>query len=230
TDAGAALLPSARATLAAVERFRDDAAAVKGVLRGTLRIGIMQAFVAVNVPRLLGQFQREHPQVEVAMRPAGGGAAELLRSVAEGELDLAFVAVTDLPRGLRAMPIASERMVLAGDAVKAPADRPVHLRDLTEANWVDFPQGWATRTALDRAFAQLGLRRRVAIEVADVPTLIQLVQEGLGVTVAPPSLFGTAELQTRELRPAMAFDLAVVTRDTPPLTPAAAAFLALLEL
>ena len=46
TDAGAALLPTVRETLVSVERTRDVAAALKGVVRGTLRIGIMQAFRA----------------------------------------------------------------------------------------------------------------------------------------------------------------------------------------
>src|ERR1700731_4615369 len=44
TDAGEALLGPAQRTLASAEETRDAAAAVKGVLRGTLRIGLMQSF------------------------------------------------------------------------------------------------------------------------------------------------------------------------------------------
>src|SRR6201988_5169480 len=48
-DAGEALLPSARQTLASVEQTRDVAAELKGVLRGTVRVGIMQTFPFVDV-------------------------------------------------------------------------------------------------------------------------------------------------------------------------------------
>src|SRR5271155_2936066 len=42
TGPGAEILPAARRTLTAAEETRDIAAAVKGVLRGRLRVGIMQ--------------------------------------------------------------------------------------------------------------------------------------------------------------------------------------------
>src|SRR6202790_2828543 len=52
TGAGQALLPGARGTLAAAEEIRDIAAAVRGVLRGTLRVGIMQSLPFADVPHL----------------------------------------------------------------------------------------------------------------------------------------------------------------------------------
>jgi DNA-binding transcriptional LysR family regulator len=232
TDAGHALLPSARATISGAQAFRDEAAALNGVLTGTLRIGIMQAFAAINVPHLLGHFHREHPRVDITMRPAAGGSAELLASVAQGELDLGFVAVIDLPRGLRSLPLANEGLMLVSGGSAAPdATGPVRLRDLAEASFIDFPSGWGVRTIVDRAFAKLGVHRRVAIEVADVATLIQLVREGLGVSLLPLSLVGvpTDGIQTRETRPALSWDLALVTRAEGSPNPAAAAFIALLE-
>ncbi len=50
TDVGAALLATATRTLAAVDELHDTAAAFRGVIRGTLRIGLMQAFMFVDVP------------------------------------------------------------------------------------------------------------------------------------------------------------------------------------
>jgi len=232
TDAGRALLPSARATIAGAQAFRDEAAALNGLLTGTLRIGIMQAFTARNVPQLLGRFHREHPQVEIAMRPSPGGAAELLAGVADGELDFAFAAVVDLPKGLRALPLANEGMVFVSGGSEAPgATGPVRLRDLAEASFIDFPSGWGVRTILDRAFAKLGVHRHVTIEVADVATLVQLVREGLGVALLPLSLLGvgTNGIRTRKTRPALSWDLALVTRAEGSPNPAAAAFIALLD-
>src|SRR5579872_965288 len=56
TDAGRALLPEARATLAAATAARDAVDAVGGGVRGTVLLGTMQAQgmrAAIDLPRLL---------------------------------------------------------------------------------------------------------------------------------------------------------------------------------
>jgi DNA-binding transcriptional LysR family regulator len=230
TEAGSALLPSARATLASAEGFRDEAAAVNGVLRGRLRIGLMQSFNVLNVPRLLGRFHREHPDVELTARPAFGGSAAMLSAVAAGELDLAFVAVAEPPKGLRVLPLVSEPLQLIERASEASQrQRPVKLEQLADASFVDFPVGWGIRTVVDRAFAQLGIDRHVGIEVADLPTGVQLVREGLGVALLSESLLAgiPSGLQAHPLTPTLSWDLAVVAREPDATSPAAEAFLAL---
>jgi DNA-binding transcriptional LysR family regulator len=233
TEAGRTLLPSARSTLAAAAGFRDEAAAVNGVLRGRLRVGVMQAFTALNVPRLLGEFRREHPNVELTVRPAGGGSAELLSAVATGELDLAFVAVVELPKGLRTLPLASEQLYLVSREADAPASpRPIKLAELADATFVDFPVGWGIRTVVDRAFAQVGVDRHVGIEVADTSMYLQLVREGLGVGLLTQSLMSgdPHRLHAHPVTPAPSWDVAVVTRSESSISPAAVAFIGLLDL
>ena len=73
TDAGKALLPEARATLEASRLAVDAVDQVKGGVRGTVSIGIMQATASqtVSIPRLIGGFQAEHPLVTVTVRHVG---------------------------------------------------------------------------------------------------------------------------------------------------------------
>jgi DNA-binding transcriptional LysR family regulator len=239
TEAGRSLLPAARATLASAQSIREEAAAVNGVIRGRLRIGAMQALTVVNVPRLLGRFHREHPDVEITMRPAAGGAAELVDEVANGELDLALVAVADQPKGLRVLPLASERLLLTSGQGEGSSSRkcvhlhrPIELRELADASFVDFPTGWIVRTLVDRAFAALDLHRHVAIEIADVPACKQLIREGLGVALLPESIIAADSigLQTRDVIPAVSWEVSVVLRDNVDPSPATVAFTALVEL
>jgi DNA-binding transcriptional LysR family regulator len=238
TDAGRSLLPAARSTLASAQAIRDEAAAVNGVIRGSLRIGAMQASNVVNVPRLLGRFHRQHPNVEIRMRPASGGAAELLGQVADAELDLALGAVADRPKGLRVLPFGSERLLLTSrqdDPPKAHKSvhlhKPIALHELADASFVDFPAGWIVRTLVDRTFAALNLHRHVAIEVADVSACKQLIREGLGVALLPESIIasGGAGLQTRDVLPAVSWEVVVVVLDGVAPSPATAAFLELVE-
>jgi DNA-binding transcriptional LysR family regulator len=212
TGAGEALLPAARRTLAAAEETRDIAASVKGVLRGKLRVGIMQSFAFSDVPALLGRFHHQHPGVEIQVRPAAGGSAALLDDLRQGALDIAFVAVLDRPSGVSVHPLGSETLALFAAPGRAPAGRgAVSLSDLVDATFVDFPAGWGVRTAVDRAFAAAGLERRITIEIADVGTCLAIVRAGLGFALFPPSLVPPGEqLVRRAVSPRVTWHVAMV--------------------
>ena len=110
TDSGRALLPEARATLAAAQAARDAVDEVRGGLRGTVVLGTMQAqgMRAIDLAGVLVAFRAEHPAVEVTIRHSGG-SSEMAREVREGRLDLAFVALPGKgPPGVELRPLTSE--------------------------------------------------------------------------------------------------------------------------
>src|SRR5687768_5535871 len=90
TDAGQALLEESRRTLASGLAARDAVAAVKGLVRGRLRVGTEQCLGVVDVPTELARFHDDHPGVELLVQQAG--SARLVEEVHSGRLDLAFVA------------------------------------------------------------------------------------------------------------------------------------------
>jgi DNA-binding transcriptional LysR family regulator len=185
TAAGEAFLVEARRVLAAAAAAREAVAAVQGLLRGTLAVGIMQAHAAVDLPAVLGRFHARHPGVEVRLRQASSTA--LVEEVAAGALDLAVTAHPGPPPpGLVRRPLGTEAMQLACAPGHRLADRAgVRLADLRDEPFVDFVPGWGVRIAVDRAFAGAGITRRVALEVNDTPTLLDLVANGLGVAIVP---------------------------------------------
>lgn len=226
SGAGEALLPAARQTLAAVEHTRDIAAALNGVLLGTLRIGIMQSFGFLDLPALLGELHRRHPGVEIQMRPSPGGSVRLLEELKRGDLDIAFVAMTDDPAGLTITELGVEELHLVGNAELLPPRRArVELSGLSHAKFVDFPTGWAVRAVVDRAFAAAGCSRRVTIEVADVTTYVRLLHAGLGVALSPASLLPPGHrLQTRRLASPVTWRVVMALPSDRPVRAAARAF------
>jgi DNA-binding transcriptional LysR family regulator len=214
TEAGRALLPEARATLAAARAAADAVAEASAGLRGTLSIGTMIATARIDVPQLLGQFHEQHPGVLVKLRVMPGGSADLASEVMNGGLDLALLSLHgDAPPGLAVRPLAREPLVLicapghplaaASARTNIPASRPadmdagtggagdsdarVTLDDLAGETFIDFPVGSGSRTIIDRAFAAAGLERQVAFEVPDFATVSGLVRNGLGVAFVPAS-------------------------------------------
>ncbi|MBQ1093953.1 LysR substrate-binding domain-containing protein [Streptomyces sp. B93] len=186
TEAGRALLAEAERVLAQVRAAHEAVAAVQGVLRGTLALGTEQCIAGVDTARLLAGFRRRHPDVEIRLRQAGSGA--LAEEVAAGRLDLAFaVRSPGDAEQLTAVPLTAEPMVLLchpGHRL-AVAGAAVTPENLGEEVFVDFHPDWGPRRITDAAFAAAGVRRTVALEVNDVHSLLDLVEQNLGVAVVP---------------------------------------------
>ena len=83
TDAGLALLPEARATLAAAQAAQDAVAQAQAGLRGTLTVGTMLSTGSFDLAALLGRFHASHPGVSVHLRQALAGSAGLAALVIE---------------------------------------------------------------------------------------------------------------------------------------------------
>jgi DNA-binding transcriptional LysR family regulator len=194
TDAGRALLPEARATLAAAQAARDAVDEAQGGLRGTVVLGTMQAqgMRAIDLAGVLAAFRAEHPGVDVKIRHSGGSSA-MAREVLEGRLDLAFVALPgDGPPGIELIPLASEPIMLA-----VPARHPlaksadIELSGLRDETLVDLPAGWGIRMAVDRSFAAAGVTRTITYEVNDTATIVEFIRNGLAIGTLPRSLIAT---------------------------------------
>jgi DNA-binding transcriptional LysR family regulator len=204
TDSGRALVPAARRALAAADAARDAVAAVQGGLRGTIRIGIMHSLSLIDLAGLLTDFHRKWPEVRLVPQAAQGGSAELADEVAQGRLDLAFAALPHgYPRGLDVRALASEQMLLACPPGELLAKRRViELHELDGKRFVEMPPGWGTRVAADRLFLQGGLQREIAVEVADIPNVTDLVAAGFGFAFLAPSMItGKKGLVLRRVRP-----------------------------
>jgi len=190
TDAGHALLPEARAVLEASRLAVDAVDQVKGGLRGTVSIGIMQATAgqAVSVPKLIAGFQNEHPHVTVSVSHVGG-SANIAAHVRDGELDLGILSLPGDVPGVELTELSREPMLLACPPGHPLAERAgVSLTELLAEPFVDGPPGWGVRTVTDQAFAAAGVTRALRFEVNDSQSIAQFVAEGLAVAVLPPSI------------------------------------------
>jgi DNA-binding transcriptional LysR family regulator len=225
TAAGQALLVEALRALSASNAAKEAVAAVQGLLRGSLSIGSLQCLHAIHLPTLLSRFLGEHPGLEIRLRQ--GGSDELVEHVRAGRLDIAFVSrPTRDPENLAVSPLDEEELVLAcAPDHPAAARQRAKPQDLMDEQFVDFPPTWGTRDLADRVLAGAGVQRRVALEVTDVHSLLDLVACGLGIALVPVSF----SRKTRQVRfipldgDIPAWELVTVTADPP--SPAATALL-----
>ena len=186
TEAGRAFLTEVRRVQAAVQSARDAVESVRGMVRGTVHIGIMQRLAPFfDLPAVLARFRVGHPEVEIQLRQTG--SATLMAEVADGKLDFAFLAYTGTaPAGLSVTPLGEDPLVfVCGESHPLAGHDHVSLPMIADQPFVDFERQWGVRVLVDRAFTAAHVDRHSAFELNDVPTLLDLVSPGLGVAVLP---------------------------------------------
>lgn len=204
TEAGAALLPHARAALAAVRAAQHAVDEVADIVRGAVAIGTVTLH-PVDVAALMADFHRDHPQVELTLLT--DNSDELLVGLAEGRLDLAIVSVAAdvMPDGLDGVPITDE-IIEAAVALDHPLRRraTVTLPELCELPLISLPVGTGLRSRLDEACAAAGVRPRIGFEATNPQELANLARHGLGVAILPRSMArGGAGLHALRLTPTL---------------------------
>lgn len=187
TPAGQALLPEARAVVAAADRLGEVIRSQSRRVRGRLRIGFIGAEAATPyVRRILTEFRRRHPDSEIEMRSLD--LVNQVEALVTGEVDAAFLR-PPLPAGIRTLQLASEPRVvcLPADAPLARRREPLTLADLADQPFVDIPgdtlRGWWNHwTGNPRPD---GTRVRYGPVVTDMESLLLAVANGQGIAFLP---------------------------------------------
>ncbi|SFI72708.1 LysR family transcriptional regulator [Amycolatopsis sacchari] len=187
TEAGAAVLPYARAALAAVDGARHAVDELAGLLRGRVALGMVTSH-NVDLPGLLAAFHRDHPGVEVTLTEAG--SAELVESLRRGTLDAAIVSLGPEPPPDLVYAVVTDEAITAAVAVDDPlaARSEIPLAALRDRPLISLPPGTGIRSHLDTACARAGFAPRIACEASDPSMLAQFATRGLGVAILPDSL------------------------------------------
>ncbi|HKN63893.1 MAG TPA: LysR family transcriptional regulator [Gaiellaceae bacterium] len=182
TEAGLLLLGHADAIVARLDAARADMAALAEGAAGTLRVGIYQSVGARLLPALVRRFREQWPLVGIRVREESA-AADLLRLLEHGELDLTFA---DLP--LREGPFEWAEvlqdpyvLLVSASSELAKLDAAPPLREVAKLPLI----GRRTTDEPERFLAGRVPELNVVFRTDDNGTLGALVAEDLGAAVEP---------------------------------------------
>jgi DNA-binding transcriptional LysR family regulator len=182
TEAGLLLLGHADAIVARLDAARADMAALAEGAAGTLRVGIYQSVGARLLPALLRRFREQWPLVGVRVREESS-AADLLRLLEHGELDLTF-ADLPLPEGpFEWAEVLHDPYILLVSARSelAKLDAAPSLREVAKLPLI----GRRTTDEPERFLAGRVPELNVIFRTDDNGTLGALVAEDLGAAIEP---------------------------------------------
>jgi DNA-binding transcriptional LysR family regulator len=184
TPAGEDVLRHARQVLLHAERLRQAVRLRSDVEEGRLHIGFVSS-TAVLLPRLLPEFRRRFPQVEIVI--SEGSYLDTARRLRLRRLDAAIVRMpmpdqTHLETAL----IAVDEFVAAvpeGHPLALRRSLPLHLLESERliGYFPDDPLG----TALAVVLRKRGIRENSDLPVAHCDGALNLVRSGVGIALVP---------------------------------------------
>ncbi|OHU77147.1 LysR family transcriptional regulator [Mycobacteroides chelonae] len=225
TDAGEAVIPYARAALAAVAGVREAADEIGGLLRGHIAFGTVTSH-GVDLSSLLSAFHRDHPAITITLTEAV--REDLVTGLRDGRLDGAIVALGAQQLEGLGLQVIDDQPLVAAFAADDPwaKRRTVTLERLCERTLICLPTGSGVRSILETACRSAGLTPNVAFEASSPRALVSLVEQGLGVAVVPaPYVRSRHGVAASDIRPALRGRLALAWRLGGPAGPAARVFL-----
>jgi DNA-binding transcriptional LysR family regulator len=183
TDVGEALYPRAVQLLADRSDLLAALDEIRGLKRGTLRIGLPPVASSSIFAPLLARFQQRYPGVDVRLTEHGGD--ELIEMVHAGDLDLAAALKPDTDT-LEWLDVEREPLVavMAADhpLARASSTDIAALRDLP---FLLFAEGYAINRLISTACRRHGFEPAVAARSSQVDFLVALAASGLGVAFLP---------------------------------------------
>ena len=185
TEAGRVLLPYARRVLAEVEGAREQIAALSGTLTGRLVIAASTTPGVYVIPRLLGRFLRENPEVGVTITVRD--TAGVVDEVESGRANFGVSGAMVKGAHVAFAPLGVDELVLICSAGSSLADRTsVATSELADVDWVMRESGSGTRQVTERFLAEQGIEAtelRVIVELGTGEAMVSAVEGDLGVAM-----------------------------------------------
>ena len=182
TQAGRQLLVHVRRILNTIDEASIVLEELRGLQRGTLKVGASTTVGIYVIPSQLGAFKKLHPGLAISLEIGNRGAVQ--ERVLANELDLAVVGPPLKHSDLAVIPWLFDELV-----VIAPEDHPLaHRTGLTLKDLKDEPmlmreQGSGTRWAVEKQARKAGVQLQVAMELGSNGAIKHAVESGLGLAI-----------------------------------------------
>jgi LysR family transcriptional regulator, transcriptional activator of the cysJI operon len=231
TQAGSVLLRYARRSAQLAREAIDALAKIEGEPRGELHLGASTTVAQYILPRMLGAFKKQYPQIMLSV--ASGNTEHVVELLLQGKIAMGIIEGPASSRELRKRRFLEDRMVLI-----VPRGHPwVTMREVPPDALRDVPllmrePGSGSRRVVELALKRSGInlgQLNVAMDLDSTEAIVSGVEAGLGVGFVSQWAIGK-EVRLGTLKPVrvagleIVRDLTLIQRSGPSPDGAAGAF------
>jgi LysR family transcriptional regulator, transcriptional activator of the cysJI operon len=185
TEAGRVLLGFATKAAATMVEAQWALAALNEDVVGLLRLGASTTVAQYVLPRILGAFLRQYPQVKLSL--VSGNTERIVEAVATEKIALGIIEGPSMRREVKTERMVTDEMVLIVSPNHAWAARragSIAAAELAKVPLLLRERGSGSRRVVERALKKVGLPLRsltVAMELDSTEAIISGVEAELGV-------------------------------------------------
>ncbi|MCB4820545.1 hydrogen peroxide-inducible genes activator [Roseicella aerolata] len=184
TPLGREIAARAKALLTGAEELVDAAQAAKEPMAGPLHLGVIPTVGPFLVPRAMPALRAAFPALKLYLRE--DQTVRLLAQLNAGELDTVVLALPFPTEDVETLEIARDRFwVVCPPGHRLCSAQAASAADMAPEDLLLLEDGHCLRDHALAACALEGGRRSAAFQGTSLHTLVQMVANGLGVTLLP---------------------------------------------
>jgi len=180
TEAGQLLLPYALRVMAALDDALHAIDELKGLERGSLRIGASTTPGMYLIPGTIAQFKQQYPKIDVHL--AVKDTRQIEEGVIRNEFDFGFVGGHLAGDEVDVLPWIIDHLVLVVPSNHVLARKTlVKVAELRKERFILREPGSATRAAVVNHLQKSDLKMETIMEMENPESVKKAVQSGLGI-------------------------------------------------
>jgi LysR family hydrogen peroxide-inducible transcriptional activator len=183
TPLGARIAEKARRVLREAEELADMARAAGQPLTGDLRMGVIPTIAPFLLPTMLPRLRGEWPKLKLYLREETSQAA--CEALHRGQLDCVLLALPYSCGEINKVDLFDDPLFVAFPRGEAPGTPAVEAAAIDENRLLLLEDGHCLKDHALSACNRPDLRAHAAMMGTSLHTLVQMVDNGLGVTFVP---------------------------------------------
>jgi DNA-binding transcriptional LysR family regulator len=191
TKAGEALLPRAKAAVAAAAEFRNAANELKGHLTGRARIGTILDPGVTRLGELMRTLLERHPWLDLELQH--GISTWAMEQVSNGTLDACFFMGSGFHSNVRDVPLAELSYHVVAPAAWAARVKEAGWDAVAALPWVRPPRDSPHQRMQESLFTPRGLNPATVVAADQETSISTLVKAGVGLGLMREDLARAAE-------------------------------------
>lgn len=190
TPFGQSIADKAKSIMAVVDEIMTLANLSNEPLSGIIRLGVIPTIAPYFLPKILSPLTQKFPNLELQLHE--DLTARLLEKLQKGQIDIALMAFPFETPGMKQYILFEEPFFLASN--KPQNVQRLSLNALEDQNILLLEDGHCLRDHALQACKLASPAQRKTFSATSLPTLIQMVQHGFGVTLLPEMACQSAAL------------------------------------
>jgi DNA-binding transcriptional LysR family regulator len=212
TAAATALYTEVERSFVGLERITAAAEEIRTRRTGTLRVAALPALANGFLPRVIGHFLMERPNLTLSC--VGVISPLVVDWVLNNQCDVGFAEVPIVHAGLPSARLpALPRVAIMPDGHRLTSKTALTPQDFEGESFVSLTAGSTGRHMIDQAFHRDDVRRQLRVETSLSEIMCGLVSSGLGVAICDPFTareFRDRGIVMRRFEPRLDFDVGAV--------------------